>query len=300
MNSYCLTVDFDDHLTSHYPEMSSLFNVNVSIISSTHTTKKVIDGIDKLTLNYNIVNQLSNIITETSLESYNNSKNLYIPHRLINFVFFFFFFTVFRFILKVKWGLVTLENLKFSKIAKLASTKYNIIDFTSKRLAIIRFWMIYSIQCIHSHLMTQHLATLGLQLDLKLKNSSNIDEMILIHESFLDAASDHCFQNRRSDEIRNGIEQLLNLVIVLREEWENVMRIQSAQATTLMMNSSDCNLDEIDFFHIENIEKTYVSCHRFIATTLNEEIYRNNNLHCKYFLFFFWSPTLKICVQVEK
>lgn len=75
MNSYCLTVDFDDHLTSHYPEMSSLFNLNVSTISSSCTAKRVLDGIDKLTLNYNVVSHLSNVITETTLKSYNNSKN---------------------------------------------------------------------------------------------------------------------------------------------------------------------------------------------------------------------------------
>lgn len=145
--------------------------------------------------------------------------------------------------------------------------------------------MMYSIQCIHSHLMTQYLETLGLQLDLKLKKSLNVDEMILIHESFLDAASEHCFQNRRGDEIRNGIQQLLDLVIVLREEWENVTSIQTAQATTL--ESPDSNLNEIDVFHIADIESTYISCHRFIATTLNEEIYRYNNSHCKLFFVAF-------------
>lgn len=196
-----------------------------------------------------------------------------------------FFFPVFRFILKVKWGLVTLENLKFAKLKRIASTEFNQIDFIAKRLSIIRFWMIYSIQCIHSHLMTQYLETLGLQLDLKLKKSSNVDEMISIHESFLEAASEHCFQNRRGDEIRNGIEQLLDLVIVLREEWENVTSLQTAQATSL--ESPDSYLHEIDVFHIEDIESTYISCHRFIATTLNEEIYRHNNLHCKLINFFF-------------
>lgn len=74
MNSYCLTVDFDDHLTAHFPEMSSHFNVNVSATSSSSTAKRVLDGIDKLTLNYNVVSHLSNIITEESLQSYNNSK----------------------------------------------------------------------------------------------------------------------------------------------------------------------------------------------------------------------------------
>lgn len=142
--------------------------------------------------------------------------------------------------------------------------------------------MIYSIQCIHSHLMTQYLETLGLQLDQKLKKSSNVDEMISIHESFLDAASEHCFQSKRGDEIRNGIEQLLDLVIVLREEWENVTSIQEAQATTL--ESSDFYMNEIDVFHIGDIESTYISCHRFIATTLNEEIYGQNNTHCKLFI----------------
>lgn len=129
--------------------------------------------------------------------------------------------------------------------------------------------------------MTQYLDTLGLQLDLKIKKSSNIDEMISIHESFLDDASEHCFQNKRGDEIRNGIDQLLDLVIVLREEWENVTSIQLAQATTL--ESPDSYMHEIDVFHIGDIESTYISCHRFIATTLNEEIYRHNNLHCKFF-----------------
>lgn len=75
MRSYCLTVDFDDHLTSHYPEMSSLFNINVSINPSTFKSLKVLDAIDKITLNYNVVNHLYNVITETALENYNSSKD---------------------------------------------------------------------------------------------------------------------------------------------------------------------------------------------------------------------------------
>lgn len=177
---------------------------------------------------------------------------------------------------------MTLENLRFAKLKRLTSTEFNQIDFVAKRLSIIRFWMIYSIQCIHSHLMTQYLETLGLQLDLKLKKSSNIDEMILIHQSFMDAASEHCFQNRRGEDMRIGIQQLLDLVIVLREEWENVTKIHSEQATNLEL--TDLYLNAVDLHqHIEDIEKTYIRCHRFIATTLNEEIYRKNNLHCKYF-----------------
>lgn len=212
----------------------------------------------------------------------NNTYNFYVQ------------FIVFRFLLKVKWGLWTLENLKFSKSWKkrLPYVELTFNDFIMKRLALVRNWILYSIQCIHSHLMTQILQSMAPQLDEKIKNSENLMEMIAVHNSFIKTIYDHCFQSGSYTTIRVGIEQLLNLISVVRFEWDNMCTIMESEEmasgnsfTTLShddcTDNGDNSMDTINTSQIKEIENTYINCHCYLAGILNTEVYSKNHQHCK-------------------
>lgn len=82
-------------------------------------------------------------------------------------------------------------------------------DLFFKRLALVRSWILYSIQSIHSHLMTQVLQSLGQKLDEKIENAQNIQELIGIHRQYIHIIYEYCFQTRDDRNIRTGIEQVL-------------------------------------------------------------------------------------------
>lgn len=84
----------------------------------------------------------------------------------------------------------------------------NIKDLFFKRLALVRSWMLYSLQSIHTHLMTQVLQSLGQKLDEKINNVQNIQEIINIHQQYIQIVYEYCFQTKNDKNIRHGIEQV--------------------------------------------------------------------------------------------
>ena len=192
--------------------------------------------------------------------------------------------SVFKFLLKIKWGLWTLENLRFPDAYKKRApyAPLEIIDIVVRRLALTRFWMLYSIQCIHNHLMTQVLMNLGNQLDNKIGKSKNISEMIQIHESFIETILDHSFQMESGEKTVKCIVEMLKLIYVLRDEWRNA-EVMGRLDERGDIDDSDvlCELNA----QANQIEKSYIKCHVRLAEILNAEVYKNNKVHCEYFFF---------------
>lgn len=119
-------------------------------------------------------------------------------------------FIVFRFLLTIKWGIWTLENLRFPKSQKNRKPfiLLNLSDLMFKRLALLRNWILYSMQCIHSHLMTQVLQSMGAKLDKNIENTKNLSEIIHVHKSYIRTINQYCFQSKADWQIRLGIEQV--------------------------------------------------------------------------------------------
>lgn len=264
-NSYLLTVQLQNILTTKYPEMHSLFSVQ--LIASDCHLKPYLKAINDITINYTVRHSIRDVIHSKSLAKYN---------------------AVFRFLLQIKWAIWTLETLQFP-IAFKKRPPYQpltMIDLIFKRLALVRSWLIYSIQCIHSHLMTFVIQSMGQQFYKKLERINCLRGIIELHDSYIDTIYEHCFAKKSDAGLRKGIEQLMNLVMVLHDEWNNIETIDSHGDFIDGENEFDISgsVKQIDI-----VESTYIDCHCYISEALSKEVYtkdRTDRKRLKYYYTF--------------
>ncbi|XP_039429506.1 gamma-tubulin complex component 5-like [Culex pipiens pallens] len=257
-NPYLLTIQLNDILASRFNDMTSLFTIEIVPEHKAETTT-VLDAIDKLRILYDPGNDLSNMINEEAMASYN---------------------CLFRFLLKVKWALCTLESLRFPECYKRRPPYEEpcVLDLNLKRLSMLKFWMIFSVQCIHSHLMTHVLQSLGMQLDERLEAADNLNEMIAVHRSYIGTIYDHSFQTDDSKPFREGVIRLLNLVHIVRDEWNsNVLYVEMDARGDIEDNSMIG--DFIANAQVGMLETTYCKCHQQLAELLNREVYAKRKMH---------------------
>uniref|UniRef100_A0A182VW04 Gamma-tubulin complex component n=1 Tax=Anopheles minimus TaxID=112268 RepID=A0A182VW04_9DIPT len=259
-NPYLLTIQLNDILASRFTDMTSLFTVEVNRAAGYKLdTTIVLLAIDEIRVLYNPSHDLSNMINDETMASYNS---------------------VFRFLLKVKWALGTLEMLRFPESQKKRPPYacFGMLDLILKRLAMLRFWMIFSVQSIHSHLMTHVLQSFGEQLDEKLDLADNLSEMIAVHQSYIGTIFDHCFQQDDGKPVMEGIIRLLNLVHILRDEWNNTVLYSEMDARGDIPDNSTMG-DFITNSQVDDLERTYCKCHQQLAKLLSREAYGKHKLH---------------------
>ncbi|XP_052902053.1 gamma-tubulin complex component 5-like [Anopheles moucheti] len=259
-NPYLLTIQLNDILASRFNDMTSLFTVEVNRTAGYKLdTTIVLMAIDEIRVLYNPSQDLSNMINDETMASYNS---------------------VFRFLLKVKWALGTLEMLRFTESQKKRPpyASFGMLDLILKRLAMLKFWMIFSVQSIHSHLMTHVLQSFGEQLDEKLDLADNLSEMIAVHQSYIGTIFDHCFQQDDSKPVMEGIIRLLNLVHILRDEWNNTVLYTEMDARGDITENSTM-ADFIANSQVDELERTYCKCHQQLAKLLSREAYGKHKLH---------------------
>lgn len=138
---------------------------------------------------YNFSRELKLIINGEDIEAYNK---------------------VFRFLLKVKWGITILERLSFPRSRKRPTpyADFNMIDLVMRRLEQLRFWMMYALQSVHFHLMTHVLQSMGDQLDKKINQCQNLKDLEMVHKSYLSTVCEHCFLVDNLNAIKVGVEQV--------------------------------------------------------------------------------------------
>lgn len=267
-NTFNLSRQLEDGMTPRYPDTSGKYQVEI-ISSFRSKTTKVLKAIDEIKINYNLDTELEYIITSENIDTYND---------------------VFRFLLKVKWGIWTLENMSFplSQKRRRPYSKLEMPELIMRRLEQLRFWVIYALQCIHYHLMTYVLQDMGEKVDKGIENCENLIDMKKVHNSYVNIISNHCFI--RNEFMKNGVEQILNLVVVLKEEWNSSVKLLDGPAYLDVTDSSDGSIAETNYMnildHVDNIEKTYVVCHEHIARGLSEEVYVKQNSISEYILHF--------------
>lgn len=191
---------------------------------------------------------------------------------------------VFRFLLKVKWALCTLESLRYPDCYKRRPPYEEpcVLDLNLKRLAMMKFWMIFTVQCIHSHLMTHVLQSLGMQLDERLEAADNLNEMIAVHQSYISTIYEHCFQREDSKLFRDGVIRLLNLVHIVRDEWNNNVLYSEMDARGDIEDNSMIG-DFISNAQVGMLETTYCKCHQQLAAILNREVYTKHKTRREYY-----------------
>lgn len=263
-NPYLLTVKLDEIIGSKYPNCQSLFSVQVG--SANCHEKEPLDAINDISINYAVRESIQDVIHEQSLRKYNE---------------------IFRFLMQIKWAIWILETLRFPRAYKQRRPYHplTMIDLIFKRLALMRNWIIYSIQCIHSHLMTFVIQSMGEQLAKKVERVECLREIIQLHDSYIETIHAHCFRKRVDSSIRNGIEQLLNLVVILNDEWHNLVALeQHGDDNTDGNESRDVFSVSGAVTQIDSIEATYINCHCFIAETLSKAVYTKDRTECKSYL----------------
>uniref|UniRef100_A0A034VHP5 Gamma-tubulin complex component n=1 Tax=Bactrocera dorsalis TaxID=27457 RepID=A0A034VHP5_BACDO len=259
-NAFSLTSQLDDIISAKFPDMSSLFRIEICSTFGSRTTR-VHEAVAELSLSYNLSTELAHMITPTDLEAYNK---------------------VFRFLLKVKWGLTTLENLQFPRAHKRRRpyAPYEMADLLMRRLEQLRFWMLFALQSLHFHFMTHVLQAMGEQLDEKIMKCTNLKEMVTVHRSYMNTVCEHCFLTDNFASLKTGVDQLLNLTYILRLEWNSCVKyieVKRNPWAAVDMNISSEELDYVAHTQIEAIELTYIRCHQYMANKLNIEVYVENN-----------------------
>lgn len=181
-NPNSLTNILEEILSQEWPETSSRWSIVVDEVR----THQVLTAVDKITLQYAIGWPIGMVLNEDSLAKYNE---------------------VFRFQLKLKWALWTLDHLRFSgelekllslhifrlnnfnnptvlasaadlEGSKAARIRDRLQHFQARRLESLRFWLIHAIGSIHSYLCGQVLQSLGFMLERALSEADNLDTII--------------------------------------------------------------------------------------------------------------------------
>uniref|UniRef100_W8AZG9 Gamma-tubulin complex component n=2 Tax=Ceratitis capitata TaxID=7213 RepID=W8AZG9_CERCA len=259
-NAFLLTTQLDDIICGKFTDMTSLFRIEINSAFRCQTVK-VFEAVDELCLTYNLSTELAHMIKSSDLDAYNK---------------------VFRFLLKVKWGLTTLENLTFplSHKRKTPYAPFEMVDLLMRRLEQLRFWMLFALQSVHFHLMTHVLQSMGEQLDEKIVKCTNLKEMVTVHRSYINTVCEHCFLADTFSVLKLGVEQLLNLTFILRLEWNSCVKFIEMNSNPLAVvdfNESNEETDYVAHSQIDAIELTYIRCHQYLANKLNNEVYIKNN-----------------------
>lgn len=183
--------------------------------------------------------------------------------------------SVFRFFLKIKWAIWTLENLRFPEPFKNRRpyAPFKLIDITMRRLIIVRIWIIYIIQCLHSHLVQQVMVALQSQLDERINKTNNLSELIAAHDAYISTVYGDCFLKDEDVRLRDSVKQMLNLVFIVRDEWNAVTNAMELEGEGITEDAG-----EIDS-HIQQIEETYIKCHRSLVDVLYKEIQKKGKQH---------------------
>lgn len=194
--------------------------------------------------------------------------------------------------MQVKWAIWTLETQRFPVMFKKRRPfrPMNIFDLIFKRLALVRNWIIYSVQSVHSHLMTLVIQSMGQQLPKKLKKSKSLRELMEIHGFYIDTIHDYCFQTAKDENLRTAIEQLLSLVAVVHDEWKNLMTLDEDRLD--VVDHDDSSVNSADPFdipaavrNVDDIENAFISCHLAIADILSQEVFIRDRDDCESLIY---------------
>nr|XP_016924100.1 uncharacterized protein LOC108005361 isoform X2 [Drosophila suzukii] len=250
-------------LLPHYPDLADNLHVNV-ISKVTCNSTKVYEALEALELVYDMPVAMQVILTDKHMRGYNS---------------------VWRLMLKVKWAVWKLENLVFLRRHK--GNPYaplDLLGLTIRRLEILRFWLIYLINSLHTHIMQ----AVAQQFELRIAQCKNIRHLRTLHDEYLSLLRKHCMLTDEFRDFRIALDQLFHLVFVLDMEWTScACYLGQNDALCLDFTLSDDGIDDgeserrgmeyLALNQVVEIELTYIRCHQTLAEILNSLVYKHDH-----------------------
>ncbi|XP_047108325.1 gamma-tubulin complex component 5 [Schistocerca piceifrons] len=235
-NAYSLTMQLENCIDEQYPSLSSKFSVSVSKRSQTIVS---VNTLDSIKIKFSVECPMSLIFSKVNMKMYNS---------------------VFRFLLKVKWALWALEQLRFKRGELKDNNKAESASNIRKRnmLWLLRFWMLHSVGCLHSYLMGQVLVSLGLELERDTEEAADLDTLIRVHNTYVQKVYTHCLQPKEYENIRRAILELVTLALKLREVWLVGLEIVSEERLSKMGD-------------------LYIKCHSQLGAVLQNAVDANHD-----------------------
>ncbi|XP_016973513.1 uncharacterized protein LOC108040523 [Drosophila rhopaloa] len=261
--SSVLSATLYEVLLPHYPQLAD--NIHVKVISKIASTSyKPYEALEALKLVYDMEVGLQRILTEKHMQGYNS---------------------VWRLMLKVKWAAWKLENLAFLRRKdRSPSAPLDLVGLTIRRLEILRFWLIYLINSLHTHIMQ----AVGQQFELRIGQCKNIRQLSTLHDEYMALLLTHCMLTDEFATFRVALEQLFHLVYVLDMEWAScACYLGDNDALSLDLTTSEYGdadsesdgrtLEYLALNQVVEIEVTYIRCHQTLAEIINTLVYKHDH-----------------------
>lgn len=229
-NSYFLSCMLEEILSQQWSDSSSHWSIVVENVN----THQVTQAVDNITLCYAMGWPINIVLNEDVLAKYNE---------------------IFRFQLKLKWALWTLNNLKFVELEgpKFLNDKNEIEHFQVRRLESLRFWLLHAIGSIHAYLSGQVLQSLGFVFDQSLTQAESLDEVISVHREYLDKVHKHCLLTAEFEDLMTTVNNLIEMCVHIRDHWNYKKLLYTVEELNKMENS-------------------YIKYHTYLALSLHNTI----------------------------
>ncbi|EDW81848.1 uncharacterized protein Dwil_GK25477 [Drosophila willistoni] len=264
-NSAVLTMELYDIIVTRYPDMAG--QLHVELVSQVRAkSSKIYEALDAIQLVYDMPIAIQKILTPRMMSIYNS---------------------IWRLMLKVKWAAWKLENLRFIRRSD-PYAPLDLLGLTVRRLEILRFWLNYLINSLHTHLCTHVMQAIGEQFERQLHKCSTIGKLYTLHNKYLDLLAKHCLLSDDFIKFRVALEQLLHLIFVLDMEWASCRRyVGESHALSLDLDlteetdndeNRDINcLEYLALNQVVEIENTYIKCHQTLAEILQNLVHKQEH-----------------------
>lgn len=247
LSPYQLTAKLDACLHAVHPKMESLFTVEVDRHYYKTELDTILDCLTKLRIEYNF-QAGEGVIDFNTTPIYNKT---------------------FSFLLQIKWALWLLENLKFGD--HLVRMKFfkapNVLDFSIRRMGILRFWLLSSIKNVHSYLMHDVIECETMKLAKSLARCTSIAKIQKCHERFLDIIEEKCFLQKAQKDLQSVLQELLHFILIFRDYWLQLQAISDRDYQLEQKESVKILLD----IKTDQLEGTYSNIHRCLIDRLQVE-----------------------------
>ncbi|XP_012342126.1 gamma-tubulin complex component 5 isoform X2 [Apis florea] len=229
-NSYFLSCILEEILSQWWSDLSSRWSITVSNIH----TNQVLIAVDNITLHYAIGWPINIVLNEETFIKYNE---------------------IFRFQLKLKWALWTLNNLRFSDLegTKSMYKRNKLEQFHIRRIESLRFCLLHAITSVHTYLSGQVLQNLSLMLEKSLTQAESLDTIISIHNEYLNKVHEHCLLTAEYEDLMATINNLIEMCNHIRARW-NYKKLTFAS-------------EELDV-----LENSYNKYHTYLALALHNAV----------------------------
>jgi len=133
-------------------------------------------------------------------------------------------------------------------ISEMSADKSLCLGAKQHRLQLLRSWLIYFTSTIHGYFMSRVVHTTEIELQDNLRNATDLDMILSVHQNYLQQIHDRCFLHQSVSMLREAVNMVLIIGVELRQCVVSGLPIHSRQ--------------------LIGWEEKYRKCHLFLAKTL--------------------------------